>query len=322
MARIRTIKPEFWTDEDMAEVSEAACLMAIGLLNYADDEGYFNANPKLIKAAVFPIREPSVTIPVMLRELSNHGYLTLFSTSDNKHFGLINNFARHQVVNKPRPSKIKEMKLIPESYGSDTGGLPPGMDQGMEWNGRENPRSNVGVRESNRPGPNAANAVINNRPPSRGSPAAGKFEMYEGWRPDDDFLMKAAQWGLIMTEPPAETALAEFVTYWCAEGKAFHHAQWEQKFAQSLKHQRARKPTGDKRDETNRRADGYCGPWRGDSYEATVAAMAEQLRGEGHDENDIIKILAGNAGDLFGSVGGQERQGTNLALERGHFISE
>ncbi|STW12989.1 primosomal protein I [Klebsiella pneumoniae subsp. rhinoscleromatis] len=62
MARIRTIKPEFWTDEDMAEVSEPACLLAIGLLNYADDEGYFNANPKLIKAAVFPIREPSVPI--------------------------------------------------------------------------------------------------------------------------------------------------------------------------------------------------------------------------------------------------------------------
>lgn len=67
MARIRTIKPEFWTDEDMAEVSEPACLLAIGLLNYADDEGYFNANPKLIKAAVFPIREPSVPIPVLIR---------------------------------------------------------------------------------------------------------------------------------------------------------------------------------------------------------------------------------------------------------------
>ena len=66
MARIRTIKPEFWTDEDMAELSEPACLLAIGLLNYADDEGYFNANPKLIKAAVFPIREPSVPIPVLI----------------------------------------------------------------------------------------------------------------------------------------------------------------------------------------------------------------------------------------------------------------
>ncbi|VXC76868.1 hypothetical protein YERSI8AC_180092 [Enterobacterales bacterium 8AC] len=150
MARIRTIKPEFWTDEDMAEVSEAACLLAIGLLNYADDEGYFNANPKLIKAAIFPIREPSVTIPVMLRELSNHGYLSLFSTSDNRDFGLIKNFAKHQVVNKPRASKIKEMELLPYNYGSDTGGLPLGMDQGS-GKGKDQNTLSHGEKNAKRP---------------------------------------------------------------------------------------------------------------------------------------------------------------------------
>ncbi len=43
MPRIRTIKPEFWSDEKLATVSEATLLVAIGLLNLADDEGYFNA---------------------------------------------------------------------------------------------------------------------------------------------------------------------------------------------------------------------------------------------------------------------------------------
>lgn len=100
MARIRTIKPEFWTDEDMSEVSEAACLLAIGLLNYADDEGYFNANPKLIKAAIFPIREQSGSIPVLMRELYSVGYISLFSGHDGKIYGLVNNFAKHQVINK------------------------------------------------------------------------------------------------------------------------------------------------------------------------------------------------------------------------------
>lgn len=133
MARIRTIKPTFWTDEDMAEVSEAACLLAIGLLNYADDEGYFNANPKLIKAAVFPLREPSGSIPVLLQELSNCGYIRLFSAQNGKRFGLIINFTKHQVINKKTISKIKEMDLIPEDYGSDTGELPPGK----EGKGRE-----------------------------------------------------------------------------------------------------------------------------------------------------------------------------------------
>ncbi|MGL6332461.1 hypothetical protein ACJ0V8_015165 [Proteus mirabilis] len=133
MARIRTIKPTFWTDEDMAEISESACLLAIGLLNYADDEGYFNANPKLIKAAVFPIRETSRSIPVLLQELSNCGYISLFSAQNGKHFGLINNFTKHQVVNKKTPSKIKEMNLLPYDYGSDTVGLP----LGKEGKGRE-----------------------------------------------------------------------------------------------------------------------------------------------------------------------------------------
>ncbi len=32
--------------------------LAIGLLNYADDEGYFNANPKLIKAAALSENHP------------------------------------------------------------------------------------------------------------------------------------------------------------------------------------------------------------------------------------------------------------------------
>ncbi|STT55946.1 primosomal protein I [Klebsiella pneumoniae] len=54
MARIRTIKPEFWTDEDMAEVSEPACLLAIGLLNYADDEGYFQCKPEAYQSCSFP----------------------------------------------------------------------------------------------------------------------------------------------------------------------------------------------------------------------------------------------------------------------------
>lgn len=132
MARIRTIKPEFWTDEDLSELSEPACLLALGLLNYADDEGYFNANPKLIKASVFPLRDPSVPITVQLRELSDCGYISLFSTSDGKNFGVINNFQKHQVINKPKESKIKELDLLPYEYGSGTVSIPPGMDQGKE----------------------------------------------------------------------------------------------------------------------------------------------------------------------------------------------
>lgn len=246
MARIRTIKPEFWTDEDIAELSEAACLLAIGLLNYADDEGYFNANLKLIKAAVFPIREPSVPIPVMLQELSNHGYLSFFSTPDNRHFGLIRNFAKHQVVNKKKTSKIKVMELLPYEYGIDTGLLPSGKDQGS-GKGRD-PLSLAGANERDDfiPGENP-----NSPPPADPEPwndenddqqtTFGKIPMGIGWKPSEQFRRQAAIWGRILDgpEPGYETTeLASFIAFWQAEGRVFNQTQWEQKFADHVLYER------------------------------------------------------------------------------------
>lgn len=313
MARIRTIKPEFWTDEDMAEVSEAACLLAIGLLNYADDEGYFNANPKLIKAAVFPIREPSVSIPVMLRELSNHGYLSMFYTSDNRQFGLIKNFAKHQVVNKPRPSKIKEMELLPYNYGSTTGSLPLGMDQGS-GNGKD--KTPLCAREKNLP----ADPPQEKQPPfPLNGNQFGKFTMHNGWQPGADFQRMAATWGMKIAEPVTPEELQEFIGYWEPEGKAFHQAQWEQKLARSVLMSRARKTTGVKNHETGKRPDGTTGHWRGNAAEGVYAALTEQLRSDGLSESQIRKILDEDDGDLFGSVDGEERQGTVVTLEAGDY---
>ena len=40
MARIRTIKPEFWTDEKVVTLPFEARLLFIGMWNFCDDEGY------------------------------------------------------------------------------------------------------------------------------------------------------------------------------------------------------------------------------------------------------------------------------------------
>ena len=111
MGRIRTIKPEFFTDEDLSTVSEPAHLLAAGLLCYADDEGYFNANHALIRAALFPLREPSNTIHGMLSELSNIGFIECGETQDGKRWGRVEKFSTHQRVNRPTPSKIKHLAI-------------------------------------------------------------------------------------------------------------------------------------------------------------------------------------------------------------------
>ena len=67
----------------------------------------------------------------------------------------------------------------------------------------------------------------------------GKFMMYAGWRPDADFQRQAAVWGIALSEPVTPAELAAFITWWQADGRPFHHVQWQQKLARSVQQSRA-----------------------------------------------------------------------------------
>lgn len=49
MARIRSVKPDFWDDEAIGEISRDARLLFIGLITQADDDGRLKGSPKLLK---------------------------------------------------------------------------------------------------------------------------------------------------------------------------------------------------------------------------------------------------------------------------------
>lgn len=111
MPRIRTVKPEFWQHEDLSELPPEVHMLAAALLNYADDEGYFNANPKLVKAACCPLRDDSTSIRRSLDLLSSVGYLRLGQGEDGKQYGHIVKFCEHQRVDRKKASKIKSLDI-------------------------------------------------------------------------------------------------------------------------------------------------------------------------------------------------------------------
>jgi hypothetical protein len=152
MARIRTIKPEFWSDEKVVECSVPARLLFIGLWNFADDAGRQEDAPRQIKMKVFPGDDfTAVQIEGMLRELSDNG-LVLRYAFDNRRFIQIKGW-RHQVINKPQRSKIPGPDEA--NSGNDPGKLPVGM----EGNGKE------GIKEeSHHPESVAAPEDGDNRP--------------------------------------------------------------------------------------------------------------------------------------------------------------
>lgn len=90
------------------------------------------------------------------------------------------------------------------------------------------------------PDPDANNAMLNGYVAPGGMGEFGKFQMRDNWKPDPQFIQRAALWGITLKTDITPFELAEFITYWKAEGKAFHHDQWQQKLARSVQQSRVR----------------------------------------------------------------------------------
>lgn len=105
MARIRTVKPEFWTDETLAELPRDVRLLFLGLLNHVDDEGRCVDNEKLVKAAVFPLDDDvdSTTVRRWLDELSSTRRVVLYEVAGRRYLQVAN-FKKHQKIDRPKDS--------------------------------------------------------------------------------------------------------------------------------------------------------------------------------------------------------------------------
>ena len=147
--RIRTIKPEFWMHEGLCKCSEFTRLLAIALLNWSDDEGYFMANPILIRGQVFPFLDDSKIIPRSLQDLSREGWIQLGKDNQGRDVGKVLNFSKHQRVDKPKPSEIKGCSTFQDASKIDPRLIQDASKEewkGMEGNGKEKERKGSGEK--------------------------------------------------------------------------------------------------------------------------------------------------------------------------------
>ena len=106
MARIRYLKPEFFTDEDLADLSFEARLCFAGLWCYADKAGRLEDRPKFLKAMIFPYDK--IDIEKILILLSQKPFINRYE-NDGKKYIEIPSWNRHQ---KPHHTE-KESTLPP-----------------------------------------------------------------------------------------------------------------------------------------------------------------------------------------------------------------
>ena len=97
MARIRTIKPEFFTSEDIVSLSPMARLLYVALWCEADREGRLVWKPKTFKLRYLPADDCDVT--ALCDEIVARGLVKLYGDG----LAYVPAFADHQHIN-PRES--------------------------------------------------------------------------------------------------------------------------------------------------------------------------------------------------------------------------
>lgn len=100
MARIRTIKPDFWTAEQVMECSPIARLVFIGMWNFCDDGGNHPASVKTLKAEIFPADDITVAqVEDMVQELTDNGLLVEYEVAGKLYWHVTG--WHHQKIDQP-----------------------------------------------------------------------------------------------------------------------------------------------------------------------------------------------------------------------------
>lgn len=103
MARMRTIKYQFFLNEQLAEVAPLGRLLFAGMWTLADREGRLEDRPKRIKAAVLPYDEADAE--ELISALASRGFLIRYEVDGERYLQIVN-FLKHQTPH------IQEQKSI------------------------------------------------------------------------------------------------------------------------------------------------------------------------------------------------------------------
>lgn len=204
MARIRTVKPEFWTSEQVMECSALARLLFIGIWNFCDDAGNHPLSPKTLKALVFPGDDITATqVADLLAELESNGLLSVYCNASKLYLHV--NGWHHQKIDKPTikyPSYVRPdnepstttQQPFDEDSANSSGGLTPGVEGKGNGESTHTPR--------------------------------GPFAMSLDWAPDSNLLSAYSTRAGLTSSMFTKDAISGFVLHHEAKGLAQTEKQW------------------------------------------------------------------------------------------------
>lgn len=162
MSRIRTIKPDFFLDDELAELTPLTRLLFIGLWTLADCEGRLEDRPKRIRAQIHPFDDGDTD--AMLQALHDRGFIHRYTAANGLRCIEIRSFKKHQRLSgkeaegqsliPPRETSGSDGEATGKQRGSDGARLESQEGKGKEGKGREEEgRKETRVRAKPAPAP-------------------------------------------------------------------------------------------------------------------------------------------------------------------------
>lgn len=122
MARIRSIKPEFWEDEKIGSLPIPCRLFYIGLWNLADDQGVFRANSSILKSRIFPydenlrVSEISKWLDALVK-----AQMIIPISYKNESYYIIRTFRDHQKFDPRYPNNLIPKEITDNILNNESG---------------------------------------------------------------------------------------------------------------------------------------------------------------------------------------------------------
>jgi hypothetical protein len=113
---MRSIKPEFWADEDLAALPRDARLLYVGLWNLADEHGRLRGDPRYVKGQIFPYDDDlsAVAVDELLTYLSDAKKVVRYKVDGGRYL-FLPNLAKHQRLDADKvPSRLPPPAETPD----------------------------------------------------------------------------------------------------------------------------------------------------------------------------------------------------------------
>jgi hypothetical protein len=264
VARIRSIKPEFFTSEAIAALPLSARLTFIGLWTYVDDNGVGVDNELLVTAAIWPLERDTLETLARTREdvasLSRAGLVSRYRDS-RKSYLYVTSWDEHQKVDRPgklrypRPGDLpfagaatSENESVDQDLATDSRqtleSVAPEQGAGSREQGAGNPPNPPsGGKRTGRQNYNADNDPVFGHFWSVFPKKKGRPDAYAAWEKamargaDPDVIIKAAEF--YRDDPARDPEKTKYPQGWLnseryldeadapAQGNGYSNSPWD-----------------------------------------------------------------------------------------------